>query len=69
MTRVMSGLLEECKIGGGVLGLAVSIGLTLSDDMFEPGIENQLGFEYMYDHPDYADGVLGNAYTRLPNRE
>mgnify|MGYP003448319599 FL=1 len=65
----MNNLLSKYKIGGVVLGLALSIGLTSCDDMFEPAIENHLGFEYMYDHPDYADGVLGNAYTRLPNRE
>ena len=69
MTKVMNNLLSKYKIGGVVLGLALSIGLTSCDDMFEPAIENHLGFEYMYDHPDYADGVLGNAYTRLPNRE
>ena len=63
----MNNLLSKYKIGGVVLGLALSIGLTSCDDMFEPAIENHLGFEYMYDHPDYADGVLGNAYTRLPN--
>ena len=67
MTKVMNNLLSKYKIGGVVLGLALSIGLTSCDDMFEPAIENHLGFEYMYDHPDYADGVLGNAYTRLPN--
>ena len=69
MTKVMNNLLSKYKIGGVVLGLALSIGLTSCDDMFEPAIENHLGFEYMYDHPDYADGVLGNAYTRLPNRQ
>lgn len=67
MTKVMNNLLSKYKIGGVVLGLALSIGLTSCDDMFKPAIENHLGFEYMYDHPDYADGVLGNAYTRLPN--
>lgn len=63
----MNNLLSKYKIGGVVLGLALSIGLTSCDDMFKPAIENYLGFEYMYDHPDYADGLLGNAYTRLPN--
>lgn len=63
----MNNLLSKYKIGGVVLGLALSIGLTSCDDMFKPAIENNLGFEYMYDHPDYADGLLGNAYTRLPN--
>lgn len=67
MTKVMNNLLSKYKIGGVVLGLALSIGLTSCDDMFKPAIENHLGFEYMYEHPDYADGVLGNAYTRLPN--
>lgn len=67
MTKVMNNLLSKYKIGGVVLGLALSIGLTSCDDMFKPAIENYLGFEYMYDHPDYADGLLGNAYTRLPN--
>lgn len=67
MTKVMNNLLSKYKIGGVVLGLALSIGLTSCDDMFKPAIENHLGFEYMYDHPDYADGLLGNAYTRLPN--
>lgn len=54
MTKVMNNLLSKYKIGGVVLGLALSIGLTSCDDMFEPAIENHLGFEYMYDHPDYA---------------
>lgn len=34
--------------------------------MFEPGIENNLGLEYMYKSASYADGVLANAYTRIP---
>jgi len=67
MTKVMNNLLSKYKVGAVVLGLALSMGLTSCDDMFKPAIENHLGFEYMYEHPDYADGVLGNAYTRLPN--
>ena len=50
-----------------MLGLTLVMGFTSCDDLFEPAIENHLGFEYIYEHPDYADGVLGNAYTRLPN--
>lgn len=46
--------------------LAVSVLLTGCDDLFEPAIENNLGLEYMYDNPSYAEGVLGNAYTRVP---
>ena len=39
---------------------------TSCDDLFEPAKENNLGLEYMYQNPEYADGVLGNAYTRIP---
>lgn len=67
MTKVMNNIISKYKVGAAVLGLSLTMGLTSCDDMFEPAIENHLGFEYMYDHPDYADGVLGNAYTRLPN--
>ena len=63
----MNNIFSKNKIGAAVLGLALAMGLTSCDDLFEPAIENHLGFEYMYEHPDYADGVLGNAYTRLPN--
>jgi len=63
----MNNILSKSKVGAAVLGLTLALGLTSCDDLFEPAIENHLGFEYMYDHPDYADGVLGNAYTRLPN--
>lgn len=46
--------------------LAASMLFTSCDDLFEPAIENNLGFEYMYGNPSYAEGVLGNAYTRIP---
>ena len=36
------------------------------DDLFEPAIENNLGLEYMYENSQYAEGVLANAYTRIP---
>ncbi len=50
------------------LFLVAALGATFTscDDMFEPAIENNLGLDYMYDHPSYAEGVLGNAYTRIP---
>lgn len=67
MTKVMNNIISKSKVGAVVLGLTLAMGLTSCNDLFEPAIENHLGFEYMYDHPDYADGVLGNAYTRLPN--
>ena len=40
--------------------------LTACDDLFEPAIENNLGFEYMYENAGYAEGVLSNGYTRIP---
>lgn len=46
---------------------AVGVLTTSCDDLFTPAIENNLGLDYMYNNSDYADGVLGNAYTRLPN--
>ncbi len=67
MIIVMNNIFSKNKVGAAVLGLAFAMGLTSCNDLFEPAIENHLGFEYMYEHPDYADGVLGNAYTRLPN--
>ena len=67
MTKVMNSIISKSKVGVVVLGLTLAMGLTSCDDLFEPAIENHLGFEYMYEHPDYADGILGNAYTRLPN--
>lgn len=46
--------------------LALSMTLVSCDDLFEPAIENNLGMEYMYNNPSYAEGILGNAYTRIP---
>ncbi len=40
--------------------------LASCDDLFEPANELNLGVEYMTSHPSYAEGVLGNAYTRIP---
>ncbi len=59
--------MKKTKILIQALLLTAGVAFTSCDDLFEPAIENHLGFEYMYDNPDYADGVLGNAYTRLPN--
>lgn len=38
---------------------------TSCDDLFDPAIENNLGIDYMYQNPQYAEGVLANAYTYL----
>ena len=63
----MNKMISKYKVGAAMLGMTLTLGLTSCDDLFEPAIENHLGFDYAYEHPDYADGVLGNAYTRLPN--
>lgn len=47
------------------LALAATLGLTGCDDMFSPAIENNLGVDYMYQNPQYAEGVLSNAYTYM----
>ena len=39
--------------------------LSSCDDLFEPAIENNLGVDYMYQNPQYAEGVLANAYTYM----
>lgn len=46
--------------------LAASATLTACDDLFQPAIENNLGVDYMEKNASYAEGVLGNAYTRIP---
>ncbi len=50
------------------LFLVAALGLTLTscDDLFEPAKENNLGIDYMDKNASYAEGVLGNAYTRIP---
>ena len=35
------------------------------DDLLDPAIENNLGVDYMYQNPQYAEGVLANAYTYM----
>jgi starch-binding outer membrane protein, SusD/RagB family len=37
------------------------------DDLFSPAIENNKQLSYMFQNADYAQGVLANGYTRLPN--
>lgn len=41
-------------------------GLTSCDDLFEPGIENNLDLDYMYENALYAQGVLDNCYILIP---
>lgn len=48
--------------------IVLSIFLTFisCDDLIEPAIENNRGLSDMYAEAEYAQGILLNAYTRLP---
>lgn len=48
--------------------LLVLVALTLNscDDLFEPAIENFKDIEQMHNDPQYALGVLANAYLNIP---
>lgn len=48
----------------GVALLALTF--TSCGDLFVPEKENNLGIDYMNNNASYAEGVLGNAYTRIP---
>lgn len=56
------------KINIIALAILAVAGLTFTscDDLFEPAQENNLGLDHMYNDAGYAEGVLGNAYTRIP---
>lgn len=47
--------------------LCMVFAITSCDDLLEPALENNRGLEDMYAEAEYAQGVLLNAYTRLPN--
>ncbi|WP_088653090.1 RagB/SusD family nutrient uptake outer membrane protein [Geofilum rhodophaeum] len=50
----------------GIL-FALMLGVSAcQDDFFEPAPENHLQLENVYDNPIYAEGLLLNAYARLP---
>ena len=44
----------------------LSLVCTSCGDLFVPEKENNLGIDYMDKNASYAEGVLGNAYTRIP---
>ncbi|MDN3594427.1 RagB/SusD family nutrient uptake outer membrane protein [Zunongwangia endophytica] len=49
--------------------LLLFIGFTIvsCDDLIEPAIENNRSLEDMYSEAEFAQGILLNGYTRLPN--
>lgn len=49
----------------GFVSCGFAATLTSCDDLFEPAKENNLGIDYMYQNSQYAEGVLGNAYTYM----
>jgi len=62
MTKVMNNIISKSKVGAVVLGLTLALGLTSCNDLFEPAIENHLGFEYMYDHIL----IMQMVYSEMP---
>lgn len=47
----------------GCVSCGITAAFTSCDDLFEPAKENNLGVDYMYQNPEYAEGVLANAYA------
>ncbi|PKQ43583.1 RagB/SusD family nutrient uptake outer membrane protein [Confluentibacter flavum] len=47
--------------------LAVILVFISCDDLLEPAVENNRGLEGMYEEAEFAQGILLNGYTRLPN--
>lgn len=47
--------------------LSIIFTFTSCDDLIEPAIENNRGLDDMYEEAEFAQGILLNAYTRLPN--
>jgi hypothetical protein len=48
-----------------IYGTAV-MALSACDDLFEPALENNKDFTEMYNDPEFARGILDNAYLILP---
>ncbi len=44
----------------------LTFSLSSCQDLFEPAVENIKDIETMYSDPDFALGLLGNVYQRLP---
>lgn len=50
-----------------LLLLFLVVAITSCDDLIEPAIENNRSLDDMYAEAEFAQGILLNAYTRLPN--
>jgi len=49
-----------------ILLILMALAFTGCEDLFSPADENRLTLEDIYDNPSFAEGLLLNAYTRLP---
>ena len=54
------------KLSRLLLISAVFVSLTSCDDLFEPALENNQDISEMYKNPEFARGILDNAYLALP---
>lgn len=50
----------------GFICCAACAALTSCDDLFEPALENNQDINQMYTNPEFARGILDNAYLLLP---
>ena len=50
----------------GFVSCAFTAALTSCDDLFEPALENNQDISQMYNDPQFARGILDNAYLMLP---
>jgi len=50
-----------------IILLTIAMVLTGCEDLLEPADDNHQTLQDIYDNPAFAEGVLMNAYTRLPN--
>jgi hypothetical protein len=53
----------------GLAGCGMAAGLTSCDDLFEPALENNQEISQMYKLPEFARGIIDNAFLALPYSE
>ena len=54
------------KLKNIILFGTAAMALTACDDLFEPALENNQGIEEMYTDPQFARGLIDNAFLVLP---